>query len=374
VLDDVDDDGASDILLRGAGWTGTRVPTWVVSGRSGKILANGQAEGWSCGIWTSTGTGCDLDGDGWEDWVTVTNGLAIRHSSKSGEILDPPVASAASATESWRPTGDFDGDGRTGFLVRGGGKDCDGVRVVSGKDGGTLAEIVDPWLEDDSESDICTIGDQDGDGRSDFVIASWGWRRHTCVRIVSSETRATVRRLVGVLDTDRGVHLRDAGDMDGDGVHDLLVASEEAGACLFSGCDGRVLLEARLSPSSKTCAWGSETGFARESCGFVSSNGEAFVLIAATEVNVAVGQVECWSVSRRRCVYIARPPLDDDDWHFGARIEVLGDVDDDGTPDFLACPDHTCCGNPARMYVCSGRTGKILWSAVRTLTGLDIER
>lgn len=375
VLNDVDGDGARDILLRGFQSDAGGTPAWVLSGRSGRILAHSAALEWSLG-WNSTACGSDIDGDGYEDWISCDNSVGIVRSSRTGEALfDESSPWEASCIGTWTICGDFDGDGRTDFLVRGSRPSHDMLHVVSGRNGRSLFDFVDRNLLSPIQSDVCTIGDQDGDGRSDLAIAAWSSQaRKYVVRVVSSATRTVVRRFEDVSGIQRGVHVRDAGDLNGDGVHDLLVGSEEVAVRLYSGCDGKLLFEVQRPPDSfNSCGCNDETGFGREMAGLVDREGNAFVLICLTGANVGVGQVEGWSVARRRRAWVACPPMADDDWYFGSTISWLGDVDGDGTSDFITCPDHMGCGNPARMYVCSGETGKILWSAVRTLSGIDIE-
>jgi hypothetical protein len=170
------------------------------------------------------------------------------------------------------------------------------------------------------------------------------------------------------------LRLRDAGDVDGDGTNDLLVGSQEVAVHIYSGCDGRLLFATTQSRTPSGCWPEQETGFGVEVASFVDARGAGFVLIASPEVNVVTGHVKCWSIAEQRQLYVVRPPAGHEIWHFGSAIQVLGDVDGDGTPDFACLPEHKGCGEPARIYVYSGSTGNLLWSAVRTITGIEILR
>jgi hypothetical protein len=156
-------------------------------------------------------------------------------------------------------------------------------------------------------------------------------------------------------------------------VHDLLVGSEEVDVRLYSGCDGALLFDMRPAvPYSSE--WPSDvTGFARRASAFVDAHSRAFVLVALPEVDISTGMVKCYSVDDRKLVFVTKPPLDHDPWYFGSIMDVVGDVDGDGTPDFIAGSEDAASASPAQLYMCSGRTGEILWSVVRTVDDLVVE-
>jgi hypothetical protein len=374
ILSDGDHDGVKDILLMEASTEQGSVKTWLLSGRTGTILFANKFPARRF-LNSSIACGRDLDADGWEDLVSTDGSLIAFHSSRTGEFLQY-FDRSSQGPQNWgvlSNAGDFDQDGVPDLLVvRQPARDLipDGefASVFSGIDGHALLTVRDTRFFADVEADICAIADQNGDGKRDLVMAceveSTGAGDG---KVISGKDGSIIRTLERF--PSAPFRLQDAGDLDGDGVNDVLVGS---GARIYSGCNGQRLFEERQVHPLE------QRGDAAVAC-FAGSKGEAYLLIGAPDSNVAPnmmwsGYVQCWSLLDRRKGFVSHPSQDDDVWHFGTTITIFDDADSDGTPDFVCCPDHSMCGNPARMYVCSGRTGKILWSAVRTLTGVDVER
>jgi hypothetical protein len=211
----------------------------------------------------------DVDGDGRPDlavanWdadvggkkgagvVRVASGKRFRDGSKDADIL---VLRGSRERESFglalAAAGDWDGDGKSDILVGVPGDSARRdsswlVRVFSGKDGAEIWRAVgDPG--DGSMSGVAMIGDADGDGRPDVAVGT-RLRDDGCGAITarSAKTGALVWSAIGDPGEALGDGLFPCGDMDGDGVADLVVlapgASRSNGAVrVLSGDTGRVI-------------------------------------------------------------------------------------------------------------------------------------
>lgn len=164
---------------------------------------------------------------------------------------------------------------------------------------------------------VSQLTDIDRDGAQDAIIGAAGYRDAANVvrgraEVRSGRTGRVIYDLVGAPDDVLGYSVADAGDVNRDGVHDIVVgatgerqllctAAPRAGRIyVYSGRDGRVLL---------TVA------------------GEA------------------------------------DGDQFGAAVGAAGDVDRDGRPDLVVgapCHDGPGGADAGRAYVVSGRTGRIV--------------
>jgi len=155
---------------------------------------------------------------------------------------------------------------------------------------------------------IAIVSDHDGDGVRDLLVGAPGYDGDTPTGralLLSGSDLATLLEIAGPLGEYTGDAVADAGDVDGDGVGDLLVGSSPAGvARLHSGATGAELLK--------------------------------LTAVSANE-------------------------------HLGAALVGLGDVDGDGVPDFaVGAPDENRNATSSGVvHVVSGATG----ATVRSFQG-----
>jgi hypothetical protein len=244
---DVDGDGHCDLAIastKGAGGVGY---VTVISGLVGTPIRTltGTVAGADFGA-SVVGLG-DVDGDG-KGELAIGAPLASLNGAGSGRV---DVFSGANGTKLYSVDGalpgdhfgfalacanDLDGDGAADFAV--GGVDADpqgsssgSVRIVSGKTGAKLYSVDGATANELFGFALASIGDQDADGKFDFAIGApcaAGVRKPGSVRLVSGANGATIVTLVGWKNFDGfGSAVADAGDVDGDGLDDVIVGAPQ---------------------------------------------------------------------------------------------------------------------------------------------------
>jgi hypothetical protein len=291
-IGDVDDDGVEDFAIHGfpAPWAVDAHPEYVnaYSGATGKTLRTWTGESWNgsrIGAWAALGVG-DLDGDGVPE--VLVNGLE-QSCAYSGCSTGPNWCAEGAPMGSTRDldgdclrdvllvSGDFRRpipcrwivsgfDGRVlsqvdlpairvtlRFVCAVGDLDLDGVPdvllvnglgpkkrvgrndsyvdvsfeclLVSGSDGSVLCDWFEEQTADVQVLDAGSLDDLDGDGVGEIFVAVWNR-----LRIYSGKTRARLLELNST-SSSFGFKVRTVGDLDGDGVPELVVTDNEYGTC-----------------------------------------------------------------------------------------------------------------------------------------------
>ena len=286
--------------------------------------------------------GVDANCDG-EDWYSVGDADFTLNGQEPGAQLGRGVGSA----------GDLDGDGLPDLLVA--EPFGEAVYVVSGADtvaGGveTAADIAIGVLSGSSTLGWAadSIGDIDGDGLDDVIVGTAGDQAYVFAAssilagpLVVADAFAT---LSGPGGSQFGNSVTSLGDLDGDGLHEVAVtarrddtAGNDAGAVyLFSGATlaagGPLGVESALGVLLGEAA---EHGAGRtvEPAGDVDgdgltdlitgapSQGRAYVVFASTFLNLALGQGSLAS---------ADVIVETGECCFGRGVAGVGDLDGDG--------------------------------------------
>jgi FG-GAP-like repeat/FG-GAP repeat/Tetratricopeptide repeat len=263
------------------------------------------------------------------------------------------------------------------------------------------------------------IGDVDGDGMSDFVTSAptKNVRGENAGRIYvySGRTGALLWSVDGAPGDQLGTGLEGAGDIDGDGVPDVVAgASSIDTVYVYSGRDGRVLLT--LHGEAKGDSFGDHVASAGDigdghadiivgapanSAGgkgagrayVYSGNGARLLVLTGERAGDAFGStVAGYADGPHRILLVGAPAggprnkgrvyvyrdlsahpafvIDADPTGVALGymfVSVLGDVDGDGVPDIFASDwsDASKGSRTGKTYIYSGRTGRRLY----TLTG-----
>jgi hypothetical protein len=215
-------------------------------------------------------TAHDFDRDGARDlltsWLQSASSTEVGvFSSRSGALLYQvtfPRARASYATESLASVADVDGDGVPEIAV--GEQHFDenyyagAVTLYSGATGTLIWQVHHPGSGDHLGAGLATVGDVDRDGYEDLLAHApsmlesvYPYRRGGAI-LLSGFDGAELRRLYvsdQTHESDGESRVARAGDVDRDGVPDLLISgvprygySYNGEAVVFSGATGAVLL------------------------------------------------------------------------------------------------------------------------------------
>jgi hypothetical protein len=386
---DVDGDGYPDILVGSGAWA-VRSPEdpslLVLSVHTGKILfAVGQGQEVDrFGNRSVCGPG-DLNSDGHADFV-----LVAWQPKRSPPDYVVTAFSGADGGKLWecslhriRPIRgvslvalpDVDGD-RIPDIAVGMADPLDAthpgrVAVLSGRSGCVVAESSESlggWRWDGS---IASLGDLDGDRVTDLVIPvvvfdQSGSTGKCALDVLSGTDLHRIRRFE--LEHSLEVMCDGLGDIDGDGVPDLLVSGMVPGstdncptfARILSGRDGTLLSEfvnrSCFAKGSDLCAIGD-----------VDHDGRRDLLLSEYSMGGSCSGVRVLSGRDAHEIRTFAPPIDT--WgafprYQGYVVGDAGDVDQDGYADIVLGSAVPWGDEPGCVEVFSGKTGALLrgWS------------
>ena len=164
-----------------------------------------------------------------------------------------------------------------------------------------------------------------------------------------------------------GLFLAGAGDLNGDSVLDLIVGSPgQSSVFVFSGADGSLLLT--LGDPTHGIPPG-VSKFGKKVSGGRDVNGDQIpdILVGSpfktVDNNLSQGQAFVFSGADGTVLHVLSNPEPQPFTQFGGSVNMIADVDGDGTPDFLiGAPDHDVGGlfNVGRAFIFSGVDGSLL--------------
>lgn len=208
--------------------------------------------------------------------------------------------------------------------------------------------------------DVLGIGDVDGDDRGDFVMGSPGVNGRGEVVCRSSDGSVVWSRQGGVGD-QYGQSVGDADDWDGDGVNEVIV-----GAPAWNGFRGYAqVLNGRTGSIVATYQWGApneEFGWDVDGVGDLDGDGVPDVLIGIPRLGAGGG----WRVlSGTTGAVIHSGSTGNTNARYGERVAGGRDANGDRIPDFLVSAPHYDGVNgvdQGRVILFSGANGGVLAS------------
>ncbi len=354
---DLDRDGVDELFV-GAPRAGLAPgAAWAYSGRTGAVLLalNGEATGDWYGA-AIAGTR-DFDGDGHGDVIVAAPDADPQMPPCFGGDGTVFVVSGADASEHARMSGssgcarlgvsvasvpDIDGNGLTdvaigAILGNDGYGDWSCVTVLAHEQ----RQRIDRGPDEPSGygQALASIGDLDGDGHSELLIGAHlaldaGGSATGMARVVSGRTNAILHEFFGVADGDQfGQRVANAGDVDGDGLDDLIVGAADRAAFprgkgyarVFSGATG-ALLHHFVGPNTGSF------GGAVAGNGDVDGDGYADLIVGGTHEGDGSVRVYSGRSGAELFAFDGEPLARE---AFGASVSFLDDLDGDGRDEFL---------------------------------------
>ncbi|MEP6950447.1 MAG: FG-GAP-like repeat-containing protein, partial [Ginsengibacter sp.] len=178
----------------------------------------------------------DVDGDGKPDLVVATQNNAVsvlRNISTTGNIITssfaPKVDLIAGSTPYSAATGDVDGDGMPDIVIANSGSATISVLRNTSTSGSISAAAKIDFATGSFPTSVA-IGDVDGDGKPDLVIANGGSSTVSVFRNTSTSGIIDASSFAAKVDFTSGStpYFVAVGDVDGDGKPDLVTANQNS--------------------------------------------------------------------------------------------------------------------------------------------------
>ena len=315
------------------------------------VFAGGPGEG----LGAAVAHAGDVDGDGHGDVIAAApnaspagpaSGLVRVYSGADGSILRTFTGAAAGDElgRSAAAAGDVNGDGFADVILGApfsdaGGPDSGTAYVRSGLDGSVLHVIAGTEANGQLGYSVAGCGDLNGDGRADFIVgerwASPNGTKSGRARVYSGQNGAVLFTFDGAASDDAlGTSVSGAGDVNGDGVPDVVVGAPfadsngvDAGRVrVHSGSNGAVLF---TFDGGSANAW---LGLSVAGAGDVNGDGRADVIAGAPN-DGGVGRATAWSGSSGSIIFTTTGAAAGDS--MGISVAGGGDVNGDGFADVL---------------------------------------
>ncbi len=299
-------------------------------------------------------------------------------------VLAAPFTSISAACDEWdelhssvRNAGDVDGDGTNDIMIADRIPKPGVVWVLSGRTRELLLSLRPRYSLQGLPSAMDSLGDVNGDGRPDLVVSWRTWPWPSSWSGTEVDYSATGHAIVycgldgGVLYVfpNTWVAAR-AGDVDADGVPDVLLSASHLwrvrkSACvqIASGRDGSIVRELQSRAPLSRSAWdavpmpGDLFGTSMAGVGDVDGDGHGDVAIGAPGTDWNRGAVELFSGrDGRRIANVLGQSMGLIPDNLGWSMASMSDVDQDGIRDLLVGAIHRY------VVLCSGRDLRPIYS------------
>ena len=383
---DVNGDGVADILVGASeaevGGLGGSGKAYVYSGTDGSLIHDWSGPHGNARMGNAVSTAGDVNGDGFDDVIVGIYNAASAGNTKAGRVV---VYSGVDGSTILRWDGtsadeyfgsavaggrDFDGDLIPDLVVGSANADPSGgsnrtgfVNVYSGATGALIYQIPGESNGDQFGREIAMLDDVDSDGVADLLIGApladlpAGGSNAGAAYVYSGASGTQLFRMDGEAVGDGfASSVSSAGDMNADGVPDLIVGSpwasaggmNAAGAAYaHSGVDGSLLFQWNGEAS------GDVMGKAVSGATDIDQDGHADVLVGAYGTDT-LGK------SNRGSVYLYSGADGSKLWQWqgdkaaaqlGWALSLVGDLDDDGRKELIMSASSDGPANEGMVYV-----------------------
>jgi len=244
--------------------------------------------------------------------------------------------------------------------------------VFSGKDGSILFTLDDPTPQEGARMGYAVVGlgDVNGDGIPDLLVgvpkkdSPAGLPEVGTAYIFSGSDGSLIRELdppsQGGLEANGrfGAAVANAGDVDNDGVSDILIgAPGEGWAYVFSGATGALIRTITSPVVEKLPSFGFAVAGGRD----LNGDGIPDFVIGAPLQGGLRGAAYVFSGADGTLLRTLRA-APQAFAKFGASVALIPDVTGDGRPDIMVgAPDHTVNGllNAGEAFIFKGRNGRL---------------
>ena len=262
-----------------------------------------------------------------------------------------------------RAVGDLDGDGAIDFAATAPShKGWSGAAYVYSSRSGKLLFRVDGKPRSQLGNSVEGQGDVDGDGVDDVIIGAPGLGAAPgFVRVVSGKTGKALHELSAGQAGDKfGTNVSAIEDLDGDGCAEVACGAPGKGAGtvrVYSGKTGALLHE--IAGESV----GDQFGISLDG---TLGGGHKLLIVGASSAGARkAGSAYLYKLSADGATLLGKLPAEAKGANLGQYFAAfLGDVDGDGIPDAYVSDWGHACKGPAtgRAYVLSGANGKLIKS------------
>ena len=351
-IPDADGDGRDDYAVGWYGTSSSQGRILVYSGRTGQVIFDRIGPSSGASNYGRSLSGCgDTNGDGRaEVLIGYFNGADLRSGADESLLAAQNCNSNFSRCgEAVTDLGDVNGDGRADYAVSAPQFDIPGgfnegrVWVFSGLDGSVLHEIHSTTQAFELGTSLDAAGDLNGDGVPDIIVGSKeannGDGAVAAYALGGAFVASSLFEISGTAnDGALGASVGGLGDIDGDGRPEVVVGEPgfngDAGRVLILNDDGTILDQILGSGSE-------EFGYAVAAAGDMNVDGIDEIIVGAPRFGGASnsstyqqGRVLIYSGADRSRLaeQIGQGRLD---W-FGISVDAAGDVNGDGFDDVIA--------------------------------------
>ncbi len=345
-IGDIDGDGKSDLVV--ANYQSNTVSVFRNISTNGSITSGSFADkvDFTTGKNPRSVAIGDVDGDGKLDLVVTNNESntvsVFRNTSTNGSITSSSFTAKVDFITGLYPSsvmiGDIDGDGKADLVVANGGSNTFSVFrnrfTIGSLNIGSFAAKVD--FTTGTSPNSVKIGDIDGDGKLDIALANYRSNTVSIYRNISTNGSITSSSFASKVDfsTDFGPQSVAIGDLDGDDKLDLAVVNYTSNSVsIFKNTATSGTINAGSFAAKENFTAG--TGPSSISIGDLDGDGKADLAVANYESRsisifrntVTSGTISAGSFAAKVDFTLSTSPFS----------VAIGDLDGDGKPD-LAVP------------------------------------